>query len=80
MLPIFKKEGKNIRIYSAGHLFVFWSQYGQANDYQSIKSSTLQAHCPQELKLDHNLLIKIPLNVKIVKQDLLHGKQFLKIL
>ena len=43
----------------------------------------VEDHYPQELKsliLDQIYLVKVPLNVKIVQQDLLHRKQFLKIL
>jgi hypothetical protein len=52
-----------------------------ANDYHSIKGSTLEDHYPQRLKsslLDENLLRKVPLNVKIVQKGLLHRKQILK--
>ena len=49
----------------------------------ALKVNTLEDHYPQKLKftlVDQIYLVKIPLNVKIVKQDLLHRKQFLKIL
>ena len=45
--------------------------------------SNLEDHYPQKLKYplsDQNLLSKLPLNVKIEQQDLLHRKQFLTIL
>ena len=54
-----------------------------ANGHHSIKGSALEDHYPQKLKSPFwtkIYLVKVPLNVKIVQQGLLHRKQFLKIL
>ena len=47
----------------------------------SIKNSTLEDHYPQKFKYPFWIkiyLVKVPLNLKIVQQVLLHRKQLLK--
>ena len=49
----------------------------------ALKVATLEDHYPQKIKSPFwtkIYIVKVPLNVKIVEQDLLHRKQFLKIL
>ena len=74
-------------------LFCYGSQYGQSQSEKSkffLTSTTIASkYIPKRPKNLHQLkspfqsqiyLVKVPLNVNIVKQGLLHKKQFLKIL